>query len=75
MVINTCIDIYLKHFNREGLYDTIAIGPGDPEGRWESFYDYSSKVYKKLSDPNYRMKFKIDETELGDIEDVIIHIR
>ena len=69
-----CIDIYLKHFNREGLYDTIASGPGDPEGRWEAFYDYSSKVYKKLSNPNYRMKLKIDETELGDIEDVIFKI-
>ncbi len=69
-----CIDIYLKHFNREGLYDTIASGPGDPEGRWEALSDYSSKVYKKLSNPKYRMKLKIDETELGDIEDVIFKI-
>jgi len=69
-----CIDRYLEHFNRKGLYDTITSGPGDPEGRWEAFYDYSSKVHKKLSDPKYRMKLKIDETELGDIEDIIFKI-
>lgn len=69
-----CIDRYLKHFNREGLYDTVTSGPGDPEGRWEAFYDYSSKVHKKLSNPKDRMKLKINETELGDIEDVAFKI-
>jgi len=65
------IDRYLDYLDRPALYSTISTGPGDREGRWQSFLDYS-KVYRNLSDPKYRWRRKIliSEAELGDVEEI-----
>ncbi len=60
-----CIDRYLEVLGREGLYNTIVAGTGDPEGRWQAFLDYYTHVYKKISDPKQRMGLGIDESEVG----------
>lgn len=65
-----CIDRYLEKLNREKLYNTVSTGLGDPEGRWQAFLDYYQFVYKKLKDPNERLKLKLREDEVGRVEDV-----
>jgi len=65
-----CIDRYLDKLNREKLYSTVSTGLGDPEGRWQAFLDYYQFVYKKLKDPNERLKLKLCEDEVGKVEDV-----
>ena len=65
-----CIDRYLDWLNREKLYSTVSTGLGDPEGRWQAFLDYHQFVYKKLKDPNERLKLKLREDEVGKVEDV-----
>jgi len=32
-----CIERYLERLSREGLYNTVSTGLGDPEGRWQAF--------------------------------------
>ncbi len=64
-----CIDRYLSHLHREGLYSTISTGFGDPEGRWQAFHDYYNVVYQKLDNEKTRIKFGISEDEIGTIED------
>ena len=65
-----CIDRYLEGLNREKLYSTVSTGLGDPEGRWQAFLDYYKVVYKKLKDPNERLKLKLREDEVGKVETV-----
>ena len=65
-----CIDRYLDKLNREKLYSTVSTGLGDPEGRWQAFLDYYQFVYKKLKDPDERLKLKLREDEVGKVEDV-----
>jgi hypothetical protein len=65
-----CIDRYLEQLNREKLYSTVSTGLGDPEGRWQAFLDYHQFVYKKLKDPNERLKLKLREDEVGKVENV-----
>jgi hypothetical protein len=65
-----CIDRYLAGLNREKLYSTVSTGLGDPEGRWQAFLDYHQFVYKKLKDPNERLKLKLREDEVGKVEDI-----
>jgi hypothetical protein len=65
-----CIDRYLDWLNREELYSTVSTGLGDPEGRWQAFLDYYQSVYKKLKDPNARLKLKLRDDEVGKVEDV-----
>jgi len=70
-----CIDMYLSHINREGLYDNISSGIKDREGRWQAFYDYSDTVESKLNDENKRMKYLgISEDEIGIVRDVAFKI-
>lgn len=68
-----CIDRYLAHLGRPGLYNTIASGVGDREGRWQAFLDYYG-VYKKLKDGKQRIVLGIDEDEVGVIEDIAFKI-
>ena len=73
-----CIDRYLTSLGKEGLYGLISTGIADREGRWQAFYDYHKSVYQKLEDEKQRFKLRIEEDEVGDIEDVafkIIRIR
>jgi len=69
-----CVDRYLAHLGREGLYGTISIGMADPEGRWQAFIDYYKNVYKKLENEKDRIKLGIEEDEVGKIEDVAFKI-
>ena len=59
---------------REGLYNTIAAGTGDREGRWQAFLDYYTHVYKKFIDQKQRLGLGIKETEVGEIEDIAFKI-
>lgn len=69
------IDRYLLFLDRKNLYSTITTGPGDREGRWQAFLDYS-ETNRLLKDPNYRKKYnlKINESEIGDVEEVAFKI-
>ena len=69
-----CIDRYLEYLGRQGLYNTIATGVGDREGRWQAFRDYHNFVYKKLNDEKQRMKLGVDEKEVGIVEDIAFKI-
>lgn len=69
-----CIDRYLTHIRREGLYSIVSTGLGDPEGRWQAFYDYYNYVYKPLSNDKKRSSWCIREDEIGKIEDVAFKI-
>jgi hypothetical protein len=65
-----CIDRYLETLGRDGLYNTVSTGLGDPEGRWQAFRDYYQFVYKKLKDPEELLKMKLRHDEVGKVEDV-----
>lgn len=69
-----CIDRYLANLGKEGLYSIISTGMADREGRWQAFYDYYKSVYQKLEDNKQRMKLRIEEDEIGDIEDAAFKI-
>ena len=63
-----CIDRYLEQLGREGLYSTVAMGIGDPEGRWQAFLDYYNSVYSKLCDDGKRIQLGISEDQVGEVE-------
>jgi hypothetical protein len=69
-----CIERYLQHLKRNGLYSTVSTGLGDPEGRWQAFLDYYKFVYQKLNDEKKRIKLGICEEEIGKIEDLAFKI-
>ncbi len=69
-----CIDTYLHYLKRDGLYNTIATGIGDREGRWQAFLDYYNSVYKKITDEKQRAKLGIREDEIGKVEEVAFKI-
>lgn len=69
-----CINEYLKHLKRNGMYDTISVGLGDKEGRWQAFVDFYSYVQKKLQDDKKRRSYEIDEDEVGEIKDIAFKI-
>ena len=65
-----CIDAYLEHFDRKGVYSSVAAGPGDKEGRWEAFLSLNKSVYSKLPKPADRLALNIEESEIGRVTDV-----
>ncbi|OGU11595.1 MAG: hypothetical protein A2X61_16565 [Ignavibacteria bacterium GWB2_35_12] len=69
-----CIDRYLESLGRDKLYNSIAEGRSDKEGRWYAFFDYYQNVYKKLKDEKNRSKIGIEEDEVGEIEDIAFKI-
>jgi len=70
-----CIDMYLSHIGREGLYDNISTAIADRGGRWQAFYDYYDSVESKLVDEKKRINFlKVDEDEVGIVRDVAFKI-
>ncbi|MBI1937795.1 MAG: ParB N-terminal domain-containing protein [Ignavibacteriales bacterium] len=70
-----CIDMYLSHIGREGLYDNISTAIADREGRWQAFYDYSDSVESKLNDEKKRINLlKVGEDEVGIVRDVAFKI-
>jgi len=64
-----CIERYLEQLNREGLYNTVSTGLGDPEGRWQAFLEYYQYVYKKLKEPKELLKLNLREDDVGKVED------
>tara|TARA_B110000008_G_scaffold191166_1_gene189883 strand:+ start:202 stop:1599 length:1398 start_codon:yes stop_codon:yes gene_type:complete len=70
-----CVDDYLAMFGIPKLYNNISSGPGDPEGKWQSFYDYYSKVKLNLENPKKRnAMFGIEEDQIGKVETVAFKI-
>jgi len=69
-----CVDEYLSHFERPGLYGTIAAHVGDREGRWIAFVDYSGRLNKILADERGRQKHGINEREVGTVKDVVFKL-
>jgi len=69
-----CVDKYLDHLGRSGLYDTISVGRADREGRWQAFLDYHKHVQKKLKSEKDRIALGVEEDEVGKIEDAAFKI-
>ena len=69
-----CIDRYLEQLGRPRIYNSIATGLGDREGRWQAFLDYYNFVYKQLEDQKKRLKLGVREDEVGNIEEVAFKI-
>ena len=67
------IDRYLKAINRPGQYNYISRGPGDSEGRWQAFTDYSA-VLDQLKSSKRRDEMNIREEEVGAIEQAAFKI-
>lgn len=69
-----CVDKYLEHLGRDGLYDTVSKGQDDREGRWQAFIDYHQNVHQKLKDRKKLVEMGIEEDEVGKIEDTAFKI-
>ena len=64
-----CVDLYLRQFDREGMYGTISLGKSDREGRWEAFKDYSNFRSIRLKNQKWQIENAIDEDDIGTIEE------
>ncbi|MXZ12778.1 MAG: hypothetical protein F4Y78_02015 [Candidatus Dadabacteria bacterium] len=64
-----CIDRYLSMFSRDGQYQQISKGIGDPQGRWQAFIDYAN-TWNKLQKPRERAKHQIEDTDIEILEQV-----
>ena len=64
------IDEYLEVTNREGVYNCIQEGVGDPEGRWQAFYDFNKSFYKRLKSPYWLEKMGLEEGEEAKAVDI-----
>jgi hypothetical protein len=64
-----CIDAYLESLGRQGVYRSVAEGPGDPDGRWEAFMTFNKSVFSKLKDPKERTCMNVKENEVGKVID------
>ena len=69
-----CVDRYLRQFKRGGQYRTISTGMGDPEGRWQAFFDYSNTYRRSLCNPKKQIEFDIEEDIIGEIEEAAFDI-
>lgn len=69
-----CVDEYLSHLGREGLYDTVSTGISDREGRWQAFLDYADFVHQRLKDEKRRIQDGIQDHEVGKIKDAAFKI-
>lgn len=64
-----CVDRYLRHFDREGMYGTVSSGLSDKEGRWQAFIDYSKFYHTCLTNKRWQIEKEIDEEDIGEIEE------
>jgi len=69
-----CTDRYLKQFKRDKQYHTVSSGMGDREGRWQAFVDYSNAYNTKFLNERYRLENKVEEEEIGYIEEAAFDI-
>lgn len=68
-----CVDRYLSWLGKEEMYTLISAGRGDRENRWQAFIDYQ-KFYKRLLDPEERMKLGVEEKEVYKIETMAFNL-
>ena len=61
------IDDYLDTVRRPGEYSAVSKGLGDPEGRWQAFYDLSQYFFSKAKTAKGLRTMGIDEDEAGKI--------
>ena len=64
-----CVDRYLQHFDREGMYGTISSGMSVREGRWQAFIDYSNIYHTRLKNKKWQIENDLDEEDIGTIEE------
>ena len=64
-----CVDRYLQHFERDGMYGTISSGVSDKEGRWQAFIDYSHAYHGRLLDQKWQVENGLEEEDVGAIEE------
>lgn len=64
-----CVDLYLRQFDREGMYGTISSGVSDREGRWQAFIDYSNSRSTCLKNQKWQIENAIDDEDIGTIEE------
>ena len=69
-----CVDRYLKQFRRDKQYHTVSSHIGDREGRWQAFLDYSNTYQSKFRNQRYLIENRIDEDEIGEIEEAAFDI-
>jgi len=69
-----CVDRYLAQFRRQGQYRTISTGIADREGRWQAFKDYSNTYARYLKRPKKLLELRIDESEVGAIEEAAFDV-
>lgn len=70
----SCVDRYLKQFQRDKQYGTISTGMGDPHGRWQAFMDYSNTYNTKFNNSSFLIESGIEEDEIGEIEEAAFDI-
>lgn len=64
-----CVDRYLQHFERPGMYASVSSGLSDKEGRWQAFIDYA-KIYQTcLSSKRWQVENGVEEEDIGAIEE------
>jgi hypothetical protein len=63
-----CVDRYLQQFGRPGLYGTVSSGPGDKEGRWQAFIDYSHSQQRCFQKQKWLLDSGVEEDDMGAIE-------
>ncbi|MFA7270305.1 MAG: hypothetical protein WC073_13265 [Sterolibacterium sp.] len=64
-----CVDLYLRQFDREGMYGTISSGVSDREGRWQAFIDYSNARSTRLKNQQWQIENAVDDEDIGMIEE------
>jgi hypothetical protein len=64
-----CAEHYLAHLDREKMYEMIASGGSDREGRWQAFIDYSKFYHNCLTNERWRIKNNVSEEDVGALED------
>lgn len=64
----SCVDRYLDHIGKPGMYKLISSSIGGKENRWQAFIDYYNYLFKKLENPAERVKMGVEEKEVGKIE-------
>jgi len=69
-----CVEEYLQQYQRQKQYHLISSGASDSSGRWQAFKDFS-KVRKSLfENSGARVKYGIEEDEVGDLQEAAFHI-
>ena len=70
----SCVDDYLKTFDRKGMYNTVSESSTDKEGRWQAFIDYSNFKSGTLTNKTKLARLQIKENEIGKIENAVFKI-